>query len=152
MIIHLHTDSARQTTWIEYLERFVFGGAMTVVAWLIAKKYGPAIGGLFLAFPAIFPASVTLVEKHERQRKAAAGLRGIERGTDAAAADAAGATIGAIGLLAFALLNMVLFGRWPAIAVLLTSAVVWFLLATASWLLWKWRRRFSLKRLSGPSR
>ena len=143
MIVHLHTESARQTTWAEYLERFLFGGAMTVVATLIAKKYGPAIGGLFLAFPAIIPASVTLVEKHERRRKAAAGLRGIERGTDAAGADAAGATIGALGLLAFAFLNTVLFGRWPAIAVLLASGAVWFLVAGMAWLLWKRRKRRS---------
>ena len=49
---------------------------MTVVAGLIAARFGPVIGGLFLAFPAIFPASATLIEKHVRERKEKAGLPG----------------------------------------------------------------------------
>jgi hypothetical protein len=36
---------------------------MTAIPGWIASKYGPVVGGLFLAFPAIFPASATLVEK-----------------------------------------------------------------------------------------
>jgi len=58
-----------RTRWYEYLLRFIFGGAMTILAGLVVKKYGPVIGGLFLAFPAIFPASATLIEKHEKQKK-----------------------------------------------------------------------------------
>jgi hypothetical protein len=42
----------------------LLGGVVTVVAGLLAKHYGPVFGGLFLAFPAIFPASATLVDKH----------------------------------------------------------------------------------------
>ena len=45
----------------------------------------PAEGGLFLAFPAIFPASATLIEKHVWQRKERAGLPGARRGKEAAA-------------------------------------------------------------------
>ena len=44
-----------------------------------AEKFGPGIGGLFLAFPAIFPASATLIEKHEEQRKQVRGLQGTRR-------------------------------------------------------------------------
>jgi len=58
-----------QTKWYEYAIRFLFGGLITGIAGMIAKKYGPGIGGLFLAFPAIFPASATLIEKHEKQKK-----------------------------------------------------------------------------------
>jgi hypothetical protein len=47
-----------------------------------------SIGGLFLAFPAIFPASATLIEKHVRERKEKAGLPGARRGKEAAAFDA----------------------------------------------------------------
>ena len=36
---------------------------------LVANVWGPAWGGLFLAFPAIFCASATLIEKHEREEK-----------------------------------------------------------------------------------
>lgn len=46
-----------------------FGGLITAIAGVIAKQFGPAVGGLFLAFPAIFPASATLMEKDESQKK-----------------------------------------------------------------------------------
>jgi hypothetical protein len=52
--------------------------------------------------PAIFPASATLVEKHETQKKKRAGLQGVIRGREAAALDAAGAALGCIGLAGFA--------------------------------------------------
>jgi Protein of unknown function (DUF3147). len=78
MIVQFKPSALRQTRWYEYLVRFVLGGAMTVVAGLIAARFGPVVGGLFLAFPAIFPASATLIEKHVRQRKEEAGCR--ERG------------------------------------------------------------------------
>jgi Protein of unknown function (DUF3147) len=69
MIVRFKPSALRQTRWYEYLVRFVLGGAMTVVAGLIAARFGPVIGGLFLAFPAIFPASATLIEKHARERR-----------------------------------------------------------------------------------
>jgi hypothetical protein len=47
---------------------------MTVVAGLIAARFGPVVGGLFLAFPAIFPATATLIEKHVRERKEKAAI------------------------------------------------------------------------------
>jgi hypothetical protein len=50
--------------------RFLFGGACTVAAGLIARRYGPGIGALFLAFPAIFPAGLTLIQAHEKEKKA----------------------------------------------------------------------------------
>jgi Protein of unknown function (DUF3147) len=74
MIVQFKPSALRQTRWYEYLIRFGLGGAMTAVAGLIAARFGPVIGGLFLAFPAIFPASVTLIEKHVRERKEKAGL------------------------------------------------------------------------------
>jgi len=46
-----------------------FGGLVTAIAGVIAKQFGAAVGGLFLAFPAIFPASATLIEKREKQKK-----------------------------------------------------------------------------------
>ena len=74
MIVRINPSAVLRTRWYEYLIRFVLGGAMTAAAGFIALQYGPIIGGLFLAFPAIFPASVTLVEKHTRQRKEKAGM------------------------------------------------------------------------------
>jgi hypothetical protein len=76
MIVRFKASALLQTRWYEYVVRFALGGAMTVIAGLIAARFGPVIGGLFLAFPAIFPASTTLIEKHVRERKEKAGLRG----------------------------------------------------------------------------
>ena len=61
--------SALKTRWYEYVLRFFFGGAVTVTTGLINKYYVRVFGGLFLAFPAIFPASGMLVEKHETEKK-----------------------------------------------------------------------------------
>jgi len=69
MIARFKPSALLQTRWYEYLVRFGLGGAMTVVAGLIAARLGPVVGGLFLAFPAIFPASATLIERHVRERK-----------------------------------------------------------------------------------
>src|ERR1700761_3805605 len=103
MVIKIDLASLRRTKWHDYLVRFLLGGAVTVITGLIAKRYGPAVGGLFLAFPAIFPASATLVEKHEKQKKERAGIQGSSRGRMAASLDARGAAMGSIGLMVFAL-------------------------------------------------
>src|SRR5580658_1303714 len=102
MTIKIDPSGLKQTKWHEYALRFAIGGVITVIAGMIARKWGPGIGGLFLAFPAIFPASATLIEKHERQKKQEKGLHGEERGTDAAAIDALGTAFGSVGLMGFA--------------------------------------------------
>ena len=55
MRLQLRFDSLKQTKPTEYVSRFVFGGLVTVLAGLVADHFGPVIGGLFLAFPGIFP-------------------------------------------------------------------------------------------------
>src|SRR5439155_26637152 len=79
MNIRIKLSALRETRWHEYLTRFVLGGLATVCAGAIASLSGPEIGGLFLAFPAVFCASATLIEKHERERKEKAGVRGPKR-------------------------------------------------------------------------
>jgi hypothetical protein len=69
MQIQVDPSSFRQTKWHEYAVRFLLGGLITAAAGIIAKKFGSTLGGLFLAFPAIFPAGATLIEKHEVQKK-----------------------------------------------------------------------------------
>jgi hypothetical protein len=105
---------------------------------MIARKFGPGVGGLFLAFPAIFPASATLIEKHERQKKERLGLHGSLRGRKAAAIDAAGAAIGALGLLAFALFNKFFLGSHNSWLVLAASTGIWL---AVSFLFWVIRKR-----------
>lgn len=102
MNVHIRPSALRETQWREYLVRFGLGGAATAFAGLIAKVYGPAIGGLFLAFPAIFVASATLIEMHERKRMEEAGASGVRRGKMAAGLDASGAALGSLALIVFA--------------------------------------------------
>jgi 4-hydroxybenzoate polyprenyltransferase len=104
MRIKFDTSALCQTKWHQYAIRFIFGGCITVAAGLVASKFGPVLGGLLLAFPAIFPASATLIEKHEKERKEKKGLNGTVRGRQAASVDAAGSAMGTVGLLIFALL------------------------------------------------
>src|SRR5512133_371542 len=85
MVVHVKLSALKEGRWYEYLVRFALGGVATVVAGVVADIWGPAAGGLFLAFPAIFCASATLIEKHERERKEKKGLKGKERGKNAAA-------------------------------------------------------------------
>ena len=117
MIVRLNPSALRDIRWYQYVIRFALGGAMTVIAGLIASRFGPVVGGLFLAFPAIFPASATLIEKHERERKEKAGLAGGRRGKEAAALDAAGAVLGSVGLAAFAVVIWLLTEQSPSAAV-----------------------------------
>src|SRR5260370_37000637 len=102
MKISLDLSALGKTKWYEYALRFAFGRSITVAAGLIAKKWGPGVGGLFLAFPAISPASATLVEKHEKQKKQQHGLDGTMRGREAAGLDDAGEAIGTVALMTFA--------------------------------------------------
>jgi hypothetical protein len=109
----------------EYGLRFLAGG--------IAVSAFAMLGGtLFLAFPAIFPASATLIEKHVRERKEKAGLRGARRGKEAAALNAAGAALGSFGLAAFGLVIWLLIVRSPAWALAL-AAVSWLAVAMLAW-------------------
>ena len=69
MRIGLDVSSMQHFRWRDYAVRFVFGGIVTALTGLIARRYGPGVAGLFLAFPAIFPAGATLIEKQEREKK-----------------------------------------------------------------------------------
>jgi hypothetical protein len=133
MKIQINFSALRQTKWYEYVARFLLGGTITVAAGLIAKKFGPGVGGLFLAFPAIFPASATLIEKHERQKKERVGLKAGHRGQDAAALDAAGAAMGSIGLLVFASLLSLLLPSHQTWAVLAGSTIAWLAVSIGIW-------------------
>lgn len=66
MKIKVDTASLKSTKWYEFVFRFFIGGAITALAGLAAKRFGPEIGGLFLAFPAIIPATATLIKKREQ--------------------------------------------------------------------------------------
>ena len=95
-------------------------------------SFWPRIRGAVLAFPAIFCASATLIEKHECELKETRGLGGCHRGIDAAALDAAGAGLGSIGLVAFGLTVWLLVPDWSFAAVALGS-LGWILVSVFLW-------------------
>jgi hypothetical protein len=145
MLLRISPSSLKEGRWYEYFTRFILGGAATVFAGMMSSAFGASIGGLFLAMPAIFCASATLIERHEIRRKREAGLSGIRRGQEAAALEAAGAALGSIGMLAFALV----FWRTVEDSALLAfvgAAVAWTGVSVAAWWAYKrspWRRRLS---------
>ena len=104
MLIGINVAKLREGKPHEYLTRFLFGGIVTVLAALIAKHYGPILGGLFLAFPGIFAPGLSMTETHAIERKAKAGAHGTLFARAEASVEAAGASAGALGLAAFALI------------------------------------------------
>jgi hypothetical protein len=155
MIAHAKWSRLRQTEWWEYAVRFVFGGVVTVLAGTIAKRWGPVAGGLFLAFPGIFPAGVTLTERHERDAKRRRGLSGTKRGRLVAGVVAAGAALGAFGLVAFGAAAAWLLPRVAPWLALLLAAVAWLAVSVLVWDVRlkarMRRRRRERKRASGRS-
>lgn len=133
MQVQFNPSGFRGTSWFEYVLRFFFGGLITVAAGLIGKKYGPGIGGLLLAFPAIFPAAATLIEKREKNRKHRLGLHGTKRGREAASLEATGAARGSVALLGFALGAWWLMPRHNAVMALGLSTLAWVVVAGIVW-------------------
>lgn len=103
--VHLDLRSLRSVRPRDYALRFAFGAAVSAMAALAARIGGEHIGGLFLAFPAILPATLTLLQK--------------ENGKSQAVSDAHGATLGAVGMVAFAVCVALLLGHvagWALVA------------------------------------
>src|SRR5438105_7490438 len=96
----------------DYLVRFVFGAAISLVAGVIGLKFGPVIGGVLLGFPAILPASLTLIEKKE--------------GKEEASIDSLGAILGAVAMVAFAVVVTLWVTSWGVVLSLALALVAWF--------------------------
>lgn len=137
MVITLNLRALSRTRWYEYVTRFILGGLITALTGWLASRYGPVFGGLFLAFPAIFPASATLLEKHEREKKRRAGIPSTIRGRLAAALDARGAVMGAVGGMGFGAVMWKFLPRLGLSAALVLALVGWFAISS---LLWSVRR------------
>lgn len=143
--IEVNLSSLREIKPHEYAVRFVFGGLTTVAAGLIAKRFGPGVGGLFLAFPAIFPASASLIESHEIKRKAKVGSDGRNRGRLAASLDSQGASLGCIGLVGFAFVLWRWLNSHNALLMISSAAVIWLIIAYGLWAVCAKRPRGTLR-------
>ena len=114
--IDVEVSRARRAKPADLAIRFAFGFGVSVIAGVVTLALGDHLGGLFLAFPAILPASLTLI--------------GEKEGDDQAELDAVGATVGAVALVAFAFVAVAMFTVVRPTAVEVLAAVAW--LAVAS--------------------
>ncbi len=96
--------------------RFLFGATIAVAAGLVSLRFGARVGGLLLAFPAILPASLTLIAKQDGRSKASI--------------DAMGAVLGALAMVGFALTAHLLLPPL-GLAALVIAGAGWLLLAVA---------------------
>jgi hypothetical protein len=104
----------------ELSTRFAFGAGISIVASIVGIVFSPVVGGMFLAFPAILPATLTLLEKEE--------------GIDDAVHNVRGALLGAIGLVAFAVLATVLLTHTSAFVALMSASIGWITVSLAIYL------------------
>jgi hypothetical protein len=91
--------------------RFAAGAVTSIVSGAITLVFGPRVGGIFLAFPAILGASLTLIEEQEDSEEARE--------------DARGAIGGACGLTVFAIVAALMFGHVSGALALLLAAAGW---------------------------
>jgi Protein of unknown function (DUF3147) len=95
--------------------RFAFGAGIAAVAGLVGIAFGSKTGGVLLAFPAILPASLTLIARKE--------------GKDEAAIDSVGAILGSAALVAYAVVIAATVTRWGFVASVLCALGVWLVVA-----------------------
>jgi hypothetical protein len=111
-----------KATPVEIAIRFVFGAGIALIAAVVGHVFGAKAGGLFLAFPTVLPATLTLIERKE--------------GTTKAWADASGGALGAVGLAAFALTAFTLL-RWNPVAALLLALMAWAVVSVGLYFLFR---------------
>ena len=131
-----HPEKLVEGKWHEYLVRFVFGGLVATGAGWVAHRYGPIVGGLFLAFPSIFPASVTLIQQREEEKHD--GDEGEQKGKDKAARNTVGAVWGCFGLMVFGFIVWQFGQEWDAWLCLFAALVAWLATAFVFWAVQQW--------------
>ncbi len=141
MLIGINVFKLREGTPTEYLTRFIFGGTLTVIAALISRRYGPIVGGLFLAFPGIFAPGLSMTETHAIERKASQGADGTLFARAEASVEAAGASAGALGLAAFAITLWIGLPTHPLTLILPLATAAWLAVSVLCWWL---RKRFHI--------
>lgn len=120
--IQVEPENVKRSSWKDYGIRFLFGGIITAAVGVIATVFGPVVAGLFLAFPAILPASLTLVQKHEDKRDSRL--------------DAHGAALGSIGLISFGAVLWALAPRTSGVLVLAAASIAWLGVSLLCWLIY----------------
>jgi hypothetical protein len=121
--IGTQVEKLRELRARDIVVRFAFGAVTSAAAGALAILFSPIVGGVFLAFPAILAASLTLIAEEEDKGEARE--------------DARGATVGALALAGFAAIGVLTFTEiaWPL--ALAMAFAGWVLAALALYaLLW----------------
>lgn len=122
--VHLTAKGLHESKLSEWALRFLFGCCISALAAFAGKKFGPEIGGLFLAFPSILPATLTLIVDHHSREDAAEDSRGAALGSVASVVFAG---------IAFLALNA--FDPWVALGL---ATAGWMVSAVAIWAFAEW--------------
>ncbi|WP_167530419.1 DUF3147 family protein [Microbispora hainanensis] len=115
--VRLRLSELRRPPKRDWVARFAFGAGVSALAGVVSVLAGPRAGGLFLAFPAILLASVTLIAKEEGVRQAVQ--------------DVGGAIFGALGLIGFAVVVTLTVTVWPLWLSLTIATLSWAALSLA---------------------
>lgn len=121
--IRLRPGELRRPPKRDWAVRFAFGAGVSALAAVVSALAGPYAGGLFLAFPAILLASVTLIGKEEGLRQAGQDVRG--------------ATFGGAGQIGFAAVVALTVATWPLWASLLAATATWLVLSLGLYFLFR---------------
>ncbi|MET8159317.1 DUF3147 family protein [Sphaerisporangium sp. NPDC005289] len=119
--IRVHPEKIREISLPGMGLRFAFGMVVSVIAGLVGQRWGVTAGGVFLAFPAVMAATLTLIQDEEHSRVPVAQ-------------DARGAVLGAIGMIVFAVCVWALAGRVPAVPALALATVAWMIVSAVLYL------------------
>jgi hypothetical protein len=117
--VRVRWAAIKETRASEHAVRFLMGGLVTAVVGWVGHWLGPIAGGLFLAFPAILPAGLTLEKHHEGRAKAAD--------------EALGAVAGSAGLAVFGLVVWLAPASWSPALVLAIATLGWLGVSVALW-------------------
>ena len=101
--------------------RFITGALTSVVSGVLTTVVSARVGGIFLAFPAILAASLTLIEEQEDSAEARE--------------DARGAVIGGCAMALFAAVAALTFTHLPGGVVLAIATAAWLASALLGYLL-----------------
>lgn len=107
------------------LYRFGAGALTSVLAGGVTLAFGERVGGLFLAFPAILAASLTLIAREEDSADARE--------------DARGATVGGGALTMFAAVAALTLGHLAGAVALLSATAAWVAAALLGYAVLWWR-------------
>jgi len=105
----------------DYAVRFLFGGAISVLAALVSQLTNGRIGGIFTAFPAILLASLTIISR--------------EDGKHETEEDAKGGIVGAVAFVITAIVLSLTLKLLAGALALLLAVVVWLLCAVGLYVL-----------------